>query len=360
MVGSFNYEMVASVAMVFGGCMAAIVFMELVLKGDPKSGNLLTFTAVIAVIFQWVVGRITAGGLSQKVFRTPVKSHVQFASLWVSMSVLANYAFGYSISVPIFTLIRSCNIIATVVLGFLCFGQRYSWQQLICVVIVTVGVFSASAAEWTTLNVGREQRSSGGCTDCKDAIQSSAANGEADVDVGTWAIGIAMLVIVQAIQGFLGHLQSGFYREFKSLGTTDELSDEYLFTANVVALLPFIWLREDVLAAAKSALASEPIALPFENPLQLPSRVVWLILNNISQVICLKGVFRASAALSPLSLTIVLSVRKFLSVSFSICWFGNPWTHLHSMASVLIFGGAFAYSQVPKLAAATERDKKAK
>merc|ERR1712113_1226492 len=91
-------------------------------------------------------------------------------------------------------------------------------------------------------------------------------------------------------------------------------------------------------------ISSEPVAFLF--PVHVPSRILWLVLNNVSQVICLKGVFRASAALSPLSLTIVLSVRKFLSVGFSILWFGNPWTLLHSVATVLIFGGAFAYSQV--------------
>lgn len=38
------------------------------------------------------------------------------------------------------------------------------------------------------------------------------------------------------------------------------------------------------------------------------------LLNNVAQTICLKGVFRASATVSPLALTIILSVRKFLSV----------------------------------------------
>ena len=38
------------------------------------------------------------------------------------------------------------------------------------------------------------------------------------------------------------------------------------------------------------------------------------LINNVSQTICLKGVFRTSASISPLALTIVLSVRKFLSV----------------------------------------------
>ena len=41
------------------------------------------------------------------------------------------------------------------------------------------------------------------------------------------------------------------------------------------------------------------------------------LINNVSQTICLKGVFRTSASISPLALTIVLSVRKFLSVVVS-------------------------------------------
>ena len=38
------------------------------------------------------------------------------------------------------------------------------------------------------------------------------------------------------------------------------------------------------------------------------------LVNNVSQTICLKGVFRTSATVTPLALTIILSVRKFLSV----------------------------------------------
>merc|ERR1712174_33421 len=106
------------------------------------------------------------------------------------------------------------------------------------------------------------------------------------------------------------------------------------------------------MAAVRSAISSDPVPLL---PVHIPSRIAWLFLNNVSQVVCLKGVFRASAALSPLALTIVLSVRKFLSVGFSILWFGNPWIFLHSVATVLIFGGAFAYSQVEELKSKKEQ-----
>lgn len=310
--------------------MGAIVAMEIVLKGDPKSGNLLTLTAVLMVLFQSIPGRLTRSGL--KPLAAPLLSHAKFAILWVSMSVLANYAFAYKISVAIFTLIRSCNIIATVLLGFLVFSQRFSLEQLACVCAVTIGIFLASMGELKTL----KDCGSGQCQAEPSEAMDSA------VDVGTWLIGIGMLAFVQLLQGFLGHVQSTYYRIYKDLAPKNELCDEFLFTSHVIALLPLFFLKDDIMAAAESAWLSEPLPL-----VPVPPRVAWLLVNNVSQIICLKGVFRTSATVSPLALTIILSVRKFLSVVVSIMLFSNPWTIQHSFATVLIFGGAFAYSQAP-------------
>eukprot|EP00913_Durusdinium_trenchii_P024175 g22697.t1 len=141
----------------------------------------------------------------------------------------------------------------------------------------------------------------------------------------------------------LGNVQSNYYRIYKDLAPKNELCDEFLFTSHIVALAPLFFLKEDIMAAAESAWFSEPLPL-----VPVPSRLAWLFINNVSQTICLKGVFRTSACVSPLALTIILSVRKFLSVVVSIVIFSNPWTILHSIATVLIFGGAFAYSQAPE------------
>ncbi|CAE7944941.1 unnamed protein product [Symbiodinium sp. KB8] len=339
------------VLMVFGGCMGAIVAMEVVLKADPKSGNLLTLTAVLMVLLQSLPGRIQARGL--KPLAAPLVSHAKFSALWVSMSVLANYAFAYKISVAIFTLIRSCNIIATVLLGYTVFGERFSAEQLLCVLAVTVGIFLASLGEIKTLNTSgptsAECSSLGTCTE----ITTRAPDG--DVELATWAIGIAMLAFVQLLQGFLGHVQSSYYKIYKDLAPKNELCDEFLFTSHVAALLPLLCLKDDILAAARAAMASEPVPyLPFH----LPRQILWLLVNNVSQTICLKGVFRTSATVTPLALTIILSVRKFLSVVVSIVLFSNPWTPQHSAATVLIFGGAFAYSQVREARPATTGDNK--
>merc|ERR1719359_2835021 len=106
-------------------------------------------------------------------------------------------------------------------------------------------------------------------------------------------------------------------------------------------MVVFAW--RDIVHSAQLAFLTPPIAGFFP----LPKRIGWLILNNVTQLICIKGVFRLSAHYTPLTVNITLSVRKFLSVCFSIAWFGNAWTTLHSVATLAIFGGVFAYSQCP-------------
>merc|ERR1712187_1070541 len=100
-------------------------------------------------------------------------------------------------------------------------------------------------------------------------------------------------------------------------------------------------------------------ATPVLHPwLPLPRRLAWMVLNNLTQLACIKGVFRLSANFSPLTVNVTLSVRKFLSVVVSIIWFRNPWTNLHSIATVAIFGGVFAYSQCKDWQAPAENSKK--
>eukprot|EP00930_Biecheleria_cincta_P049478 TRINITY_DN34678_c0_g1_i1.p1 TRINITY_DN34678_c0_g1~~TRINITY_DN34678_c0_g1_i1.p1 ORF type:complete len:399 (-),score=51.67 TRINITY_DN34678_c0_g1_i1:41-1237(-) len=341
-----------SVGMIFAGCMLNVITTEYVLKGDPLAGNLLTLTEIAMVLVQKVPKRLsTVHKYGFKPFVTPLTSHVQFTVLWSLMSVLANFAFAYKISIPIFTLIRSCNMIATVVLGWLCFKQRYTCIQLLCVVVVSVGIFLASLGEAMTLKKGV---SSGSCTSCS---QPSPPNSDAQLageteqedELAIWLVGIGILAFVQLVQGLLGHIQSRFYKIYSNLASKDDLIDEFMFTSQIVALSPFLFMRNDIGAAAEGALNSD-LVLGF-----CPSRIAWIILGSIAQSVCLRGVFKTSAVVSPLTLTIVLSVRKFLTVIFSVLWFDNPWSHWHSIATLLIFGGVFAYSQAPDPAAKSNK-----
>eukprot|EP00418_Pyrodinium_bahamense_P024926 CAMPEP_0179138702 /NCGR_PEP_ID=MMETSP0796-20121207/66264_1 /TAXON_ID=73915 /ORGANISM="Pyrodinium bahamense, Strain pbaha01" /LENGTH=332 /DNA_ID=CAMNT_0020838017 /DNA_START=30 /DNA_END=1028 /DNA_ORIENTATION=- len=321
--------------MVFGGCMSSIVFMEYVLKGDPDAGNLMNATEFVFVLLQSIPGRLErrSGSHTWKLrpLLAPWSSHVQHALLWVSMSVMANYVFGYNISVPIHTLFRSCNVIASVALGLMVFDQQYSLQQVACVCVITVGIFLGSIGDARKFTAGCSGSGCGG-------VSAAWADSE---QLGKWAVGIAMLGCVQVIQGTLGHVQAVFYRRFQDRGTKNDLADEYLFTSHVASLLAILILWRDIARSARAALATPPLSPLFP----LPRRLMWVIANNFTQLACIKGVFRLSAHYSPLTTNITLSVRKFMSLVLSIVWFGNVWTHLHSIATVAIFSGVFAYSQ---------------
>eukprot|EP00928_Gymnodinium_smaydae_P001394 TRINITY_DN10510_c0_g5_i2.p1 TRINITY_DN10510_c0_g5~~TRINITY_DN10510_c0_g5_i2.p1 ORF type:complete len:423 (+),score=113.57 TRINITY_DN10510_c0_g5_i2:100-1269(+) len=335
--------------MVFGGCMSAVVAMEYVLKRDPHAGNLLTLSEFAFVLAQSIPDRVDRQTWSLKPLRMPWSCHALHAGLWVSMSILVNYVFGFNISVPLHTLFRSCNVIASALLGWLAFGQRYTLRQLACVVVITVGIFLGS--------IGDARQFQSTCNGCGDGLNGTAAagsgasrssdsGGDADGDPDgllRWSFGVAMLVLVQVIQACLGHAQAGFYSKYQERGTRGELAEEFLFTSHVASLLPLLLLlRGDIVAAGLRALDSPP-AWPGVVP--VPVTLLWMLLNNLFQVVCIKGVFRLAATHSPLTVNITLSVRKFSSVVLSILWFGNAWTSLHSLATVAIFGGVFAYSQ---------------
>mmetsp|Transcript_5856 Transcript_5856/g.12736 ORF Transcript_5856/g.12736 Transcript_5856/m.12736 type:complete len:166 (-) Transcript_5856:256-753(-) len=145
-----------------------------------------------------------------------------------------------------------------------------------------------------------------------------------------WAVGIGILLLVLFLQAFLGHIQRIFYDRFPNT------SDEFMFFSHVYALIPTFLMAQGLMSSLSNLTASRPIA-PW---VPLPSGLVYLLANNITQSICIRGVFALSAVVSPLSVNLTLSVRKFSSVVFSVIWFNNPWTGLHSLATLFIFGGS--------------------
>jgi len=91
--------------------------------------------------------------------------------------------------------------------------------------------------------------------------------------------------------------------------------------------MPFIpRILRDFATLAKSP----PIAL-----LRIPRHVFLLVVNVATQYLCVRGVNRLAAISSALTITIVLNVRKFISLALSVAIFGNP------LATGVKIGGVF-------------------
>ena len=52
---------------------------------------------------------------------------------------------------------------------------------------------------------------------------------------------------------------------------------------------------------------------------------------------------------SSLTVTLVVTLRKFVSLLFSIWYFTNPFTIYHWVGTVMVFGGTAFFSDIPGL-----------
>jgi len=72
--------------------------------------------------------------------------------------------------------------------------------------------------------------------------------------------------------------------------------------------------------------------------------------------VCIKSVFILTSECTSLTVTLVLTLRKFLSLLISIVYFDNPFTASHWLGTALIFTGTLLFADVFS-AVTDQRDK---
>lgn len=77
---------------------------------------------------------------------------------------------------------------------------------------------------------------------------------------------------------------------------------------------------------------------------------------------CISSVFVLTTECTSLTVTLVITLRKFLSLLFSIIYFKNPFTIYHWIGTILVFTGTVIFTEIlPKIAESlqfTEKTKK--
>ncbi len=112
------------------------------------TGTLLTF---IQFIFVALTGYISQFDSSRPPFflalnRVPIRRWLINVTLFFTINVLNNYAFGFDISVPMHIILRSGGSITTLIAGYL-WGKRFSRLQITSVILLTVGVIIAASSD---------------------------------------------------------------------------------------------------------------------------------------------------------------------------------------------------------------------
>lgn len=291
--------------------------------------------------------------------RVPIRRWLVNIVLFFSINVLNNHAFSYDISVPVHIILRSGGSITTMLAGSL-YGKKYSRVQVVAVLLLTVGVITAawSDAQTKVPCFVREW-----CTAAAHAGPAGAKltrvfpqGSTTDTSIGSasFGTGLAILFVAQVLSAIMGLYTEETYRMYGPQWK------ENLFYSHLLSLplfMPFLpSLTRQFMRLANSA----PLSLlvpPLEDypnlspaiqrgldRIQIPSQLFFLVLNVLTQYACIRGVNLLAAASSALTVTIVLNIRKLVSLLLSIWLFGNRLAFGTLVGAVIVFFAGGLYS----------------
>lgn len=289
----------------------------------------------------------------------PLRSWVIYTAFFVSVNLLNNWAFAYKISVPLHIILRSGGPVASMIIGYIFNGRRYSRGQILSVAMLTVGVVAAAMA------------------DAQSKGHPVKITADSEKAMMTTAIGFTILALAMVLSAFQGiyadrlyakygrdHWKEAlFYSHALSLPlfvtSYPQLSAQWRTIASTPSLLSKI--PENV-ASPGTALSMVTASIQNHGPTQslleqLPIQVAFLIMNALTQYLCIRGVHLLSAKSSSLTVTVVLNVRKLVSLLLSIYLFGNDLGTGVLFGATLVFigGGLYGFEGARLRNAATKR-----
>ncbi|KAI8148338.1 UAA transporter [Fennellomyces sp. T-0311] len=311
-------------SLIFGGCCS----------------NLVTFGQFLFVALEGLRNQLEWGtyGPRLKPTKVPFSRWMLLVALFFVVSVLNNAALAYRISMPLHIIFRSGGLFANMVMGALILGKRYPKGQIIGVGLVTIGVV------WATLDNAT-----------MPTQQDQAGTGE-------FLIGIAILVVGMVLSAGMGLIQEVTYKKYGKqwreglfythflalpfflLFYKDLTESAAIYSASPAAPLPVVFQQVPVLGHVLSTLLPEQIRSVLDRII-VPKLWAFLVLNVLTQYVCIAGVNRMTAAASSLTLNLVLNLRKFTSLLISIIYFENEFGIGAQMGTGLVILGTIVYTQ---------------
>ena len=218
---------------------------------------------------------------------------------------------------------------------------RYTPKQVASVLVVTVGIVL------TTLSASKPK---------------VATSGAHSVAVSLYAQGIAILSLALLLSGFLGIVQDWVFTWYIKPTEAQTASDpralpswqENMFYLHSLALPLFYFSKESIITELSRMGAGPPISLssiPLGAQAYIPSCIstvpsifLHLFANTVTQLICVIGVNRLTGRVSSLTVTLILSVRKAVSLLLSVAVYGGQTNAKMWTGAALVFLGTVGYS----------------
>jgi UDP-xylose/UDP-N-acetylglucosamine transporter B4 len=167
-------------------------------------------------------------------------------------------------------------------------------------------------------------------------------------------MGLLILLVAQTLSAIMGLYTEETYKIYGPQWRENLFYSHILSLPLFLPFLPSLVRQFRVLAnspplslSASAAYLPERLARKVqETPegIYIPRQLVYLSLNVLTQSACIRGVNLLAAASSALTVTIVLNIRKLLSLLLSIWLFGNKLAVGTVVGAIVVFGSGALYS----------------
>ena len=267
--------------------------------------------------------------------------------MFYGVNMLNNWAFAFSISVPVHIILRSFGSVITMLAGWMV-GKTYSPLQILSVVVLTAGVLFTSWAD---------AESKGKALDSNESLGA----------------GLAVLLLAQVLSAYMGvyvqetYAQHGanwqenlFYSHFLSLPLFLPLYHSLQRQWAALAATPPVDSSLLSFAGLESYTALPILDFAMKRLANTPRGLLYLFANAIMQLACISGVNLLSAKSSAVTVTIVLNVRKLVSFILSTVLFGHALSAKMALGAALVFGSGaiYGFESTVRLPAAKRRREK--
>lgn len=330
-----NSKATLAIFTVLVGCMLNNVFLEYIIKLDAGAGHLITFLQFLFIAIHGFIFTSKFGTVKPKV---PLRDYLTLVTFFFVTSVVNNWAFNFNIPVPLHMIFRAGSLIANMIMGILILKKKYTWDKYLSVLMITGGIIICTL--YSSKEVGKA------CKDCdlKDNLGDHTNQEDASASVDQffwWVIGILLLTGALLLSARMGIYQETLYKQH------GKHPEEALYYTHLYSLPGFLLYASSIWEHSGFATNSDPFQIPLTSII-VPVVWLYLLLNVLTQYMCISSVYVLTTECTSLTVTLVITLRKFLSLILSIVYFRNPFTLAHWFGTILVFGGTLLFAEVPK------------
>lgn len=320
-----NASAYLAIASVFIGCCCSVVFLESLVKLDPGAGNLITAAQFAFIALEGFVFT-SKFGFAKRVIS--LRDYALLVAMFFLTSVCNNYVFHLNVPMTLHMIIRGGSLISNICLGKIILKRQYALRQYISVVMITLGIFICTYFSSQQVHGNNERQMN---------------DLETDANMFWWLVGVFLLVLALFVSSYMGITQELLYRRH------GKHAREALYYTHLLPLPAFLFLHDNVKTHWTLALDSEPYRVPLLGGVAVPLLLFYLIGNVLTQHMCISSVYFLTTECSSLTVTLILTLRKFISLVFSIIYFRNPFTIYHWLGTALVFVGTLMFSNALSL-----------